>query len=74
MRLLFDFECLGGHIEEHFVSSDTREVECPHCHKPSHRIQSPIRSALDPISGNFKKASEYFYSSGKLQFLQRISL
>ena len=57
MRLLFDFECEGGHIEEHFVSSDTREVECPHCHKPAQRIQSPVRSTLDPVSGDFKKAT-----------------
>ena len=58
MALLFDFECSGGHIEEHFVSSDVREVECPHCHKPATRIQSPVRSALDPISGDFKGATD----------------
>ena len=58
MRLLFDFECEGGHIEEHFVSADTREAECPHCHKPSQRIQSPVRSALDPISGDFNGATD----------------
>ncbi len=58
MALLFDFECAGGHIEEHFVSSDTRVVECPHCRRPANRIQSPVRSALDPISGDFNGATD----------------
>ncbi len=58
MRLLFDFECSGGHIEEHFVSSDTREVVCPHCKRTATRIQSPVRSALDPISGDFNGATD----------------
>jgi hypothetical protein len=57
MALLFDFECSGGHIEERLVSSDTREISCPHCQKIAKRIQSPVRSALDPISGDFMGAT-----------------
>ena len=58
MALLFDFECSGGHIEEKLVSSDTREIRCPHCNKIAKRIQSPVRSALEPMSGDFLGATE----------------
>ena len=28
---LFDFKCEAGHTSEHFVSSDTKEVDCTEC-------------------------------------------
>ena len=28
---LFDFKCEAGHTNEHFVSSDTKEVDCTEC-------------------------------------------
>tara|TARA_R110000782_G_scaffold11645_1_gene35193 strand:+ start:259 stop:489 length:231 start_codon:yes stop_codon:yes gene_type:complete len=70
VRLLFDFECVDGHVEEHFVSSDIREVECPHCPNPAQRIQSPVRSALDPVSGDFKKATGKWMKSREQKLKQ----
>ena len=32
---LFDFKCEAGHINERFVSSDTKEVVCNECGLPA---------------------------------------
>lgn len=44
MKMLFDFECEQGHITEHLVNSDVRELECPTCGKISKRVISPIKT------------------------------
>lgn len=58
MRRLFDFKCTDGHVTEQFVDDETYESICKLCGKPATRIISPVRSMLDPISGNFPKATE----------------
>ena len=57
MRMLFDFRCSEGHTAEHFTTKDTSEVSCLICGKPANRIISPVRSVLDPISGDFLGAT-----------------
>ena len=53
MRRFFDFKCCSGHVHEHYVNSDVREVGCPTCGKTSVRLISKPRIALDGISGDF---------------------
>ena len=45
--ILFDFICEAGHVTEHLVSPDTREVKCPECNAISKRTISPVNFKLD---------------------------
>lgn len=56
-RRMFDFECKNSHITESFVDVDTKEVQCGECGEVATRILSPIKVALDPISGQFLTAT-----------------
>lgn len=53
MRLLLEFECPDGHLNEELVDSDTRHSDCETCGKPAKRIVSAPRVKLDPLSGDF---------------------
>lgn len=53
MRLIYDFQCSDNHVTEGFVSSDVTEHPCGLCAKTAQRIISPVRTKLDPISGDF---------------------
>lgn len=56
-RRMFDFECKNSHITESFVDVDTKEVQCGECGEVATRILSPIKVALDPLSGQFQTAT-----------------
>jgi hypothetical protein len=56
-RMLIDFRCDNGHTNEKFVASGTIEIECPECSSMARKIISPVRSLLDPISGDFAGAT-----------------
>jgi hypothetical protein len=51
--MLFDFKCNSQHVTEKLVRSDTTDIECPVCGDEALRQISPVRSKLDPISGDF---------------------
>lgn len=53
MALLFDFKCEDGHVNERLVKSGVTHTPCLDCNKMAEKIISPVRSALDPISGDF---------------------
>ena len=57
MRALFDFKCVEGHVNESFVDTALTTISCPDCAEPAKRIISPVRSSLDPISGDFMGAT-----------------
>jgi hypothetical protein len=53
---LFDFKCLNGHIEEHLVDAETRQVICD-CGETARRVISPVTVKLEAISGDFPSAT-----------------
>lgn len=59
-RRLFDFQCGQGHVTEHFVDSEAREVRCPHedCHRLAKRLISAPRAKLEGITGAFPGAAD----------------
>ena len=57
MRLIYDFQCSDNHVTEGFVSSDVTEHPCGLCAKTAQMIISPVRTKLDPISGDFPGAT-----------------
>jgi hypothetical protein len=57
MRLLYDFKCSDNHVTEGYVSSDITVHPCGVCANQAHRIISPVRSRLDPLSGDFPGAT-----------------
>lgn len=57
MRRMFDFKCEDGHVNERLVDGDCSELPCLDCDLTAKKIISPVRSALDPISGDFMGAT-----------------
>ena len=57
MALLIDFQCEDGHVNEHFVSSETTEVVCKTCGKLATKLVTAPRISLDPVSGDFPGAT-----------------
>ena len=43
---VYEFECECGHIFENLVRVDTRNDECPVCHKSAKKIMSPCTFEL----------------------------
>lgn len=37
---VYEFECKCGEVIEELVRMDTREIECPKCHKTAKKIMS----------------------------------
>ncbi len=37
---IYEFECPNGRITERLVKMDTKEIECPKCHKKAEKIIS----------------------------------
>jgi len=37
---IYEFQCPNGRITEKLVKMDTREIECPKCHKKAQKIIS----------------------------------
>ena len=56
-RRIYDFQCPDGHKAEAFVDSEVRSLPCFQCGLFAERIVSPVRSMLDPISGDFPGAT-----------------
>jgi hypothetical protein len=56
-RMMFDFRCPQGHVEEAFADTAERERICAVCGEPSSRVVGGARPALDPISGDFPSAT-----------------
>ena len=56
-RIIIDFRCDNEHTTEKFVESGTTEIQCPECSLMARKIISPIRSLLDPLSGDFAGAT-----------------
>jgi hypothetical protein len=48
---------MKGHVTEHFVDSDKREVMCPQCLNVAFRQVPAPRCQLDGCSGDFPSAS-----------------
>jgi hypothetical protein len=57
MAFLFDFKCENGHVHERLTSHNTNYLVCPECGKQAKKIISPVRSKLDPLSGDFLGAT-----------------
>lgn len=57
MVLLFDFECENGHVNERMADSDCTHMPCLDCKSMAKKLISPVRSKLDPISGDFMGAT-----------------
>ena len=57
MFKLYDFKCLDGHVFEALVPETQHIIRCEKCGYSAKRIISPIRSSLDPISGDFPDAT-----------------
>lgn len=57
MRIIRDFTCSNGHTTEQFIGSEVEEITCPECGEPAKKIISPVRSALDVVSGDFPGAT-----------------
>jgi putative FmdB family regulatory protein len=53
---IYEFECPSGTITERFVRKDTREIECPKCHKKAKRI---ISSCIFELKGGGWSADGY---------------
>jgi len=53
MRIIYDFKCPDGHTTESLVNREDKTAKCKECGATAQRIISPIRSKLDPISGDF---------------------
>lgn len=56
MIRVFDFRCPQGHVTEHFVDDETREVQC-HCECMAERQVAAPRAQLDGCSGDFPGAA-----------------
>ena len=57
MRIMIEFKCEDGHVNERFVDSSTTHIPCLDCDKIARRIVSAVRSKLDPLSGDFMGAT-----------------
>lgn len=52
MRVMFDFQCPEGHVTELFIDSNTKEADCATCGQLANKMITPVRSKIDPISGD----------------------
>lgn len=59
MIICIDVTCEAGHTTEVFVDSKMTTMECPveGCEEQAKRIISPVRTSLDPISGDYPGAT-----------------
>jgi hypothetical protein len=58
MKVLNDFSCSKGHIEEYFVESSVSTVPCRHCGNDAVKLLVAPRISLEGISGSFPTASD----------------
>ena len=53
---VYEFECPSGTITERLVENDTKEIECPKCHKKARRV---ISSCTFKLKGGGWSADGY---------------
>jgi hypothetical protein len=70
MRFMYEFRCDNGHTTEAFRDSEIDEIDCPECDLKARKIISAVRSALDPISGDFLGATEKWARNRKQKMEQ----
>ena len=70
MRIMIEFKCEDGHVNERFVDSSTTHILCLDCDKIARRIVSPVRSKLDPISGDFMGATRQWHKNRQQKLQQ----
>ena len=70
MRIILEFKCEDGHVNERFVEDDCTNIPCLDCDKIAKRIVSAVRSKLDPISGDFMGATRQ-WAKNREQKLQQ---
>ena len=70
MRIILEFKCEEGHVNERFVEDDCTHILCLDCDKIAKRIVSAVRSKLDPISGDFMGATRQ-WAKNREQKLQQ---
>jgi hypothetical protein len=58
MKILNDFKCAKGHMEEYFVDSSVNVVTCRHCGNDATKMMAAPRSKLEGITGAFPDAYE----------------
>ena len=51
MKRFFDFKCPNGHVTEHYIETDVKEIQCDVCEENAKRIISAVRCHLPPNSG-----------------------
>lgn len=56
MKILNDFKCAKGHIEEYFVDSKIDVVQCRHCGNDATKMRAAPRSKLEGFTGAFPDA------------------
>ena len=57
MKVLNDFKCPQGHTEERFIESSTDTIRCSVCGLNAVKVIAPIRSVMEPHSGDFHDAT-----------------
>lgn len=57
MRIIRDFTCANAHTTEQFLENTVESIECPECGETASKIISPVRSALDVVSGDYPGAT-----------------
>jgi hypothetical protein len=43
MRVMFDFRCDSGHVNEKLVDTETTEIDCPDCQLKARKIVTPVK-------------------------------
>lgn len=56
-RRMYDFKCEKNHLMEFFVDEAVKETSCGVCGEKTTRIISPTTIYLDPVSGQFPRAT-----------------
>lgn len=72
MIICVDVTCHSGHTNEVFIDSKIKTITCPQegCTEDADRIISPVRSNLDPCSGDFPGATMKWESKRKQKMAQ----
>lgn len=69
MIMCLDVKCPSGHVSEVFMDNKSKTIACPQdgCNEVAERIISPVRSSLDPTSGDFPGATMKWMDQRKNQ-------
>jgi len=67
MRIINDFKCADGHVNELYRDSSLQSTDCPDCALQAVRLMPAVRTHLDPISGDFPGATMKWARSREAQ-------